>query len=434
MRPVFSLLLALAATVAAAAAHGATYYISAQGDDGHDGRTPARAIRTLGRLNALELRGGDSVLFVRGGEWHGTLFLRSGESGHPVHYGAWGEGAAPILSGSVEASDAGMWSLRDWLWEYGAELPLEVGNIIADGRVGRLRWERGECSEPLDFHYDAATRRLSVAADGNPALLWRRIDLALNRTVVIGYRVHDVTVCDLAIRYGGAHGIQLDGCSRVDIARNEISWVGGGSCPGMERVRYGNGVELWGANDHIVVRDNHIHDIYDTGVTNQSHSAAARQEHITYRGNLIESCAMFSFELWNNGLEGSAIRDVSFVGNICIDAGGGWGRQRPDTVGYHVNWGVVRGEAESIVIADNLFVDGRGFVLGALDGDAVPSWYAAITVRGNRYSVTEAARHNACYLFCNYSDTTVAFGLDQREECEAFCGVRLGVEGRVREE
>lgn len=424
-------LMSLAAACAVSAG-AATYYISDSGDDGMDGRTPARAIRTLGRLQGLDLHGGDSLLFARGGEWRGALMLRSGDAGAPLVYGAYGAGAAPVLKGSILSSEEADWVFRDGFWVYGGLLPAEVGNIIFEGGVGRRRWRLEECVDNLDFHYDVPEGVLRVKAAENPVAALGNVEIALNRNVVTGYGVCHVVVCDLAICYGAAHGIQLTGCSHVEITRNEISWIGGGTCPGMTEVRYGNGVELWGGNDHISVTGNHIHDIYDTGVTNQNHSSSARQEHILYAGNVIERCGMYSFEMWNNGLDGSTLKDVAFVGNECRDAGGGWGRQRPDIVGYHINWGAVHAETVDIVIADNTFIDGNGLVLGYIDATGVPPWYSAVVMRDNIYSIGASARHKACYLFCDNIDKTYAFGIGQREACEAFCGVRLGVEGQVR--
>lgn len=427
-------LLVSMAFVGSVSAGAATYYISDSGDDAMDGAAPARAIRSLDRLHGLALHGGDSVLFARGGEWRGALMLRSGDAGAPLVYGAYGDGADPVLKGAVLSSEQTDWVYRDGFWEYGGSLPAEAGNIIFEGGVGRRRWHREECVDNLDFYYDASDGRLRVKAPDNPVALLGAVEIAVNRNVVTGYEVCYVVVCDLSICCGAAHGIQLTGCSHVEITRNEISWIGGGSCPGMTEVRYGNGVEMWGANDHISVTDNHIHDIYDTGVTNQNHSSPARQEHILYAGNVIERCGMYSFELWNNGLDGSTLKDVAFVGNECRDAGGGWGRQRPDIAGYHINWGAVHAEVGEIVIAGNTFIDGNGLVLGYIDATGVPAWYSAVVMRDNVYSIGASARHKACYLFCDNIDKTYAFSIGQREACEAFCGVRLGVEGQVRED
>ncbi|MBQ6102947.1 MAG: hypothetical protein IJL06_04675, partial [Kiritimatiellae bacterium] len=47
---------------------------------------------SLDEVNAADLAPGTTVLFKRGGVWRGQLRARSGTPGHPVTYGAWGEG------------------------------------------------------------------------------------------------------------------------------------------------------------------------------------------------------------------------------------------------------------------------------------------------------------------------------------------------------
>ena len=75
------------------------------------------AWRSLSKVNAAELRPGDKVLFQRGGSWRGTLVPRSGREGAPITYGAYGEGARPLLLGSVSRNDPGDWHQEgDNIW------------------------------------------------------------------------------------------------------------------------------------------------------------------------------------------------------------------------------------------------------------------------------------------------------------------------------
>lgn len=79
----------------------ATYYISATGSDSLDGRSTATAFQTLGRVNALTLQAGDSVLFNRGNTFRGMLQIKnSGTASDPIYIGAYGSGAMPVLSGA----------------------------------------------------------------------------------------------------------------------------------------------------------------------------------------------------------------------------------------------------------------------------------------------------------------------------------------------
>ena len=66
---------------------GTTYYVSCDGDDANDGRTPDTAWKTLARVSSAELSAGDGVLFRRGDLFRGKVITNAG-----VSYGAYGEG------------------------------------------------------------------------------------------------------------------------------------------------------------------------------------------------------------------------------------------------------------------------------------------------------------------------------------------------------
>ena len=51
-------------------------YVSNNGDDNNNGETPETAIATLGKLNAMDIKPGQVVLFERGGVWRGLLWAR----------------------------------------------------------------------------------------------------------------------------------------------------------------------------------------------------------------------------------------------------------------------------------------------------------------------------------------------------------------------
>ena len=105
-------------TYAVAPAYSAEYYVDAlRGADSASGQSPARAWRTLERVNHAALQPGDSVLFRRGRVWRGTLRTKSGEEGNALRYGAYGDGEKPRILSSADLSDPSLWSrVRDGLW------------------------------------------------------------------------------------------------------------------------------------------------------------------------------------------------------------------------------------------------------------------------------------------------------------------------------
>ena len=124
-------------------AGAATYYVSNEGSDDNDGKSPEAAWKTLARVSAADLQPGDAVLLRRGDQWREPLRPRSGsEEGH-ITYGAYGEGPKPLLLGSVTRSRPEDW--RD-----------EGGNI----------WSTVPPEEPAQKALEALTPAESTVAWG----------------------------------------------------------------------------------------------------------------------------------------------------------------------------------------------------------------------------------------------------------------------------
>ena len=92
----------------------ATYYVCASGgDDAASGQSAAAAWQTLERVNRARLLPGDSVLLKRGEVWHEELKPpASGSVGDPITFGAYGEGARPVISGRLKGA-SGSEQFRD---------------------------------------------------------------------------------------------------------------------------------------------------------------------------------------------------------------------------------------------------------------------------------------------------------------------------------
>jgi len=88
---------------AAAGGHSKlVYYVSAEGSDTNDGRSPDSAWRSITRLESLALQPGDRVLLRRGDTWREQLTASSaGTPEASVRFGAYGEGALPRIAGTA---------------------------------------------------------------------------------------------------------------------------------------------------------------------------------------------------------------------------------------------------------------------------------------------------------------------------------------------
>ncbi|MFJ2236454.1 right-handed parallel beta-helix repeat-containing protein [Streptomyces sp. NPDC087859] len=85
---------------------GRTFYLSPQGNDGADGRTPQTAWRTLLRADALRFKPGDRLRLKAGARFPGTLSIGTGDAGNarkPVVIESYGEGRATITARGTRA-------------------------------------------------------------------------------------------------------------------------------------------------------------------------------------------------------------------------------------------------------------------------------------------------------------------------------------------
>lgn len=129
---------------------GANFYVSPDGDDQKDGRTPETAWASISRVNSAaenEIQPGDSVLWQRGGIWRGTLFPAGGEPGKPVTYGAYGDenAAKPTIYGSVSASNEADWEeVTPNVWGTRRPEVKVLGKV--DGNFSDSQWR---------FHHEA---------------------------------------------------------------------------------------------------------------------------------------------------------------------------------------------------------------------------------------------------------------------------------------
>jgi hypothetical protein len=185
----------------------------------------------------------------------------------------------------------------------------------------------------------------------------------------------------------------------------DLSYIGGADqMGGTNRVRFGNGIEFWGAAHDNLVERCRLWEIYDAALTNQNAGAALSEYNIIYRDNVIWN-SEYSFEYWNHPAE-SETYNIQFVHNTCVNAGFGWSHsQRGDPNGRQLCFYTSPAQAHDIIVRNNIFYgastnafyapawDAQG--LAALDmGDNL--WYQAegdmVWVNGKRYTMADFGR------------------------------------------
>ena len=125
-----------------------------------------------------------------------------------------------------------------------------------------------------------------------------------------------IMIDGLAIRFGGSHGISISDSAKNIVVRNcDISYVGGCEIYKGYNGRYGNGIEIWGSADGVLIEKNRIWEIFDTGFTHQySGPVIQYQRNIVFRNNMVSNVGLSSIESWNTCSVG-----IGFMENIYVE-------------------------------------------------------------------------------------------------------------------
>ena len=232
----------------------------------------------------------------------------------------------------------------------------DVGNIIFNDEesVGIKVWNEEDMDSQGKFWYDEDRWELCIYSERNPAVCYSNIECALKQHIIDQSGKSYVIYENLALRYGGAHGIGGVSTHHIIVRDCDLSYIGGGDQRGGDHTtRYGNGIEFWeNAHDNLVERCR-LWEIYDAALTNQGASNNS-QVNIRYRNNVIWNCE-YSFEYWDRGEE-STTRDIYFENNTCANAGFGWGHsQRSDPNGRHLMFYSNTAKTSEFYVRNNIF-------------------------------------------------------------------------------
>ena len=381
---------------------GVIYYFSADGDDANDGLSPHTPLRSIAKLNTLELKPSDGVMFRRGDTWRGKIFTRKG-----VTYSAYGRGAKPRIYGSpCDAAVEGEWITTSTpnVYMYSQYLSDDVGTLVfnggeqnaikilkvyhADGTTTNVYTGEpfaGGCDlkRDLDFFHDYRDeKRLYLCStEGNPSERFESIELLTRGNIINA--TDNVHIDNLCIMYGGSHGIGSGTTKSLRVTNCEIGWIGGSMLlpappEGGRDARYGNGIEIYGGCDEFVVDNCYIYQCYDAGITNQNQDdvsdSSRTMRNVSFTNNLVERCEM-SIEYYLGAQmkpTESIIENFLIEGNILRLAGYGWGDQHPEPAwAAHIkSWWMHHNEAYNFTIRRNIFDRSDANVINIVAADA----------------------------------------------------------------
>ena len=403
---------------------GNIFYVSNNGDDSADGKTPETAWKTLERLKGIaamkDIKAGDVVLFERGGEWRGNLSCIAG-----VTYSAYGEGAKPIINSSKRNyADPSLWEQTEYPNIYKCTQYISNVGIMAfdfTGILGNYNETLGtlkiagvdgvttyaDLKNDLEFFSDLSSGSLYLYCEnGNPGDRFSNIEIGSEGGCVSVSAPGNVTIDNFTFRFTGTHAIGIGGLKNVTVQNCTFDYLGGSILRGFHGVnttRYGNALQVYGSCDGWYLYNNWIYQIYDTGVTHQYNSpydhGSATMDNVKYIGNVIEYCH-WSIEYYNPDYENGVhtFYNTYIADNICRLNGYGWGSVPRMTGATLFQSAGITENTENFVtennifdrsagklinvysvgdrkleLRDNIYVQKAGALMGALFGT---SWYA----------------------------------------------------------
>ena len=376
----------------------ATYYIDpAEGRNENDALSPDSAAKDCA---GLALESGDRVLFRRGSFVRGML-----ETQEHIYYGAYGEGELPTFCGSVDVSAPLNWepTAEKNVWKCTVPMQGDVGNIIFNTSecTATLRWSRAELCAQGDFYSEPASPEQAESKHGSrvlylysadePAKVYSHIEAAHYGTRRLIRLTEGITLENIRVINSGVHGMAGQG-NGITVRGCVFENIGG--CPWSyeQRIRFGNGLEIWQRGNDILVESCTFKNIYDSCVTHQGPGNETEATvNFICRGCTFDTYGMAAFEYRDK----MPIRSA-FTDNTCLNAGCGFamlGETKPRSseiwpqpMGHHIFlWRISEPS-----IGGGLEISGNEFG-AAPEGAAIysiisPEAEAQMTLTNNRFS------------------------------------------------
>lgn len=345
---------------------GTKYYVSCDGNDSNDGKTPETAWKTTSKVSNAALKPGDGVFFRRGDIFRADAVILTKKG---VTYSAYGEGKKPeIYASKMNYANTGFWKSTDKanIYVSGSEFDADIGLIVFDeGKAWTIKKTltvggfTGELTADLEMWHNPEDKLLYLYSTSDPNTRFASCEIAEGRKIFAGDG-NDVVIDNLCLKYCGAHAIGYGVTSNLTVTNCEIGWIGGMiQNAGKSTTRYGNGVEVYTSCDGYIVENCYIYQVYDAGVTHQwfgNDPNPIIMKGVRYTDNLIELCT-YNIEYCNeNPAERGLMSDVEISGNYLLDAGYGWGAQRPIRSDSCIQGWRVINNSEKYYIYDNVIM------------------------------------------------------------------------------
>jgi parallel beta-helix repeat protein len=216
-------LLIVIAVLSALPALSATYYVDCEApDDRAPGTSPENAWKTIDKVNRSYFLPGDFILFKRGCTWREQLgVIWSGFAASPITFGAYGNGADPLLNGGMLVSGWVRTGTPN-VWE--AIVTTEPRIAFFDGTKGRRVTSQAQCGNAGEWHWASGILSVCSASDPNTAFTAPGIEVGyLDQVVWIGETVSYVALDGLSVQKSNGDNVRSYG-THLTFQNCESSW------------------------------------------------------------------------------------------------------------------------------------------------------------------------------------------------------------------
>ena len=329
---------------------GRVFYVdSVSGNDANDGRDESTAWKTLDKVNATDLRAGDTVLFKKGCTFPGGLELtESGSAGDPITFEAYGTGTDPVFLGS--RMETGWTNTTGAIYQKtisytpgktGAGIVLEDGTPLAfkawntDASTS-LGADNGVFTyDPKDLNTSVIYIRCTDTADPST----HTIDAGYHLIGAYSTGVSYIDINNIIFRNYSCHGVSLRNSHNINVMGCTAENIGGAVLSLSPLLYGGNGFEFTLDSSDCAVSEAVAGNIFDSGFSPQVFASGTTTKNVSFMNCVANKCGFAGIEisvLGYNGSSGEKLEKITVTGCRVLDSGRGWSGVRYGNEGHGI--------------------------------------------------------------------------------------------------
>lgn len=344
------------------------YYVSSKSGSDNNSGTSSKPFATITKaISSVGNKTGYTILLERGSEFRIPTSTRSSADSFVIPsgttLGAYGTGDKPVIYGSVknygvettwtkDSTNSNVWytTIVSTNNKHDANIPGNIyffNSVDSDeptvigsvSKNGDRFTSISQLSAEGEFYISGITKdnfdgKIYVYCDQNPSEKYGRIEIAEKRDILfMNDNTTNVTIDNIAVKFGGGHGINARACNNITITNCEVGYMGGAP---LEEDLFGNGIQFGQGGTNLTIENCYVYQCCDAGITFQSWSESGYSDttefkNVTFKDNLltnnfynIEFFTTATQEYGKSSAGNGKFTDITISGNIMRYAGDCW--------------------------------------------------------------------------------------------------------------